>query len=151
MHTRLVHEILSVYPFSGESTCKLPSYLGKEWVERGFIGIRRELVELRAKPGVRKWSILSQDESCEIISTFTKPSSGRIIATCHNSFCVMRNGSGRLLENIDMNSSACLHLKTYSKYHNQIQAAGADVDPINDAVENEQIEGSTVCLLVNVI
>ena len=152
MHCRLVHEIILVYPFSGESTCTLPSYLDTKWVESGYIGIQREMVELRAKPGTQKWSILSQDLSCEIISTCSKPSSGRIVATCHNSFCSIKNGSGRLLENIDQKSSACLHLKTYSRCHEQLQAAGAYVDdPINDADENEQREGSTVCLLVNFV
>ena len=149
LHCRFVHEVVQAcaFPELKLESNLLPHYIDYELVGAHIGEAQTEIIELKGKPGTRKFSVLSPDTVCEIVSEYKKPSSNRTIVTCHNSFCKINNSSGRVLENIS-NSKACVHLKTYAMYVDSGAVAEdcAEVNGDNMGEEgDEQPENSSVC------
>ena len=74
LHCRLVHEVMQACPFPDlELTAELlPPYISGETITAKMGEAHKEITILKGKPGTRKFSILSQDSSCEIVSEFQK-------------------------------------------------------------------------------
>ena len=83
-------------------------------MESGVSGEVIDVIEVNAKSGVRKFSILGED-LIEFVTLYTVEKTTRQIAQCHSSFCNMNKCAKREVATLNT-SSICTHLVKFREY-----------------------------------
>ena len=120
-HARLMSDIFCIKPFPfipNTGQLSLPrSYLSESKLIQAEKFIGNQVVTLKSKLGVQKFSVVVDGCDSEMVTIFTVDKVKKTVVTCHSSFCKSQQGKGRTIESISNSENICAHLQKLKEYY----------------------------------